>query len=71
MSEQDSVGSELSKLVRLFALQQVKDLKKGEASQLLSLAGFSNREIAALLGTSEGSVRGFLSVARKRTNDET
>jgi DNA-directed RNA polymerase specialized sigma24 family protein len=71
MSEQDSIASELRKIAMLLALQQVADLKKGDAASILSLATFSNKEIAALIGTSEGSVRGLLSLARnKRGNGE-
>ncbi len=71
MSDQDDIGAELRKIANLLALKQVADLKKGDAALLLSLATFSNKEIAALLGTSEGSVRGLLSVARnKRGNGE-
>lgn len=70
MSQEDPVADELRKLVRLFAIQRVSGLKKGEAASLLSLAGFSNRDIAALLATSESSVRGFLSVARKRATED-
>ena len=41
---------------------------EGDAAMLLSLSGFSTKEIAAILGTSEGSVRGLLSIARKGRN---
>ena len=70
MSEQVEVGVELRKIATLLALRQVADMKKGEAAFVLNLAGFSNKEIAALLGTSEGSVRGLLSLARKSRNGE-
>lgn len=70
MSEQGEVAVELRKIANLLAVRQVKDLKKGEAAVMLSLAGFSNREIAALIGTSNGSVRALLSLARKGQNAE-
>ena len=70
MSEQDPVAVELRKIARLLAIQQVHDLKKGEAALILNLSGFSTKEVAALLGTSEGSVRGLLSIARKRPSGE-
>lgn len=70
MSEQDLVASELRKIANLLALRQVADLRKGDAAMILSLAGFSTKDIAALIGTSEGSVRGLLSIARKARNGE-
>ena len=70
MTEQGEVAAELRKIANLLALQQVRDLKKGEAAMLLNLSGFSNKEVAAILGTSEGSVRGLLSIARKARNGE-
>ena len=69
MTDQGELASELRKIANLLAVQQVKGLKKGEAAVLLSTAGFTNREIAVLVGTSEGSVRGFLSAARNRDTD--
>lgn len=57
---------ELRKIANLLALREVADLRKGEAAKVLSTSGFSNREIATLLGTTESSIRGFLSMARKR-----
>jgi DNA-directed RNA polymerase specialized sigma24 family protein len=70
VSEQDSTAAELRKIANLLALQQVRDLKKGDAAVILNLSGFSNKDIAALLGTSEGSVRGLLSLARKGRSAE-
>jgi hypothetical protein len=66
MTEQESIAAELKKIANLLAIREVHDMKKGEAALVLNLCGFSNREIAALIGTSEGSVRGLLSLARKR-----
>jgi DNA-directed RNA polymerase specialized sigma24 family protein len=66
MSEPAELAVELRKIANLLALQQVRELSKGRAALILSLAGFSNREVAALIGTSEGSVRGLLSMARRR-----
>jgi DNA-directed RNA polymerase specialized sigma24 family protein len=70
VSEQDASAVELRKIANLLALRQVADLKKGDAAVILNLSGFSNKEIATLLGTSEGSVRGLISVARKGRNGE-
>jgi len=70
MSEPIDLGSELRKIANLLALHEVAGLSKGDAAMLLSAAGFSNREIATLVGTSEGSVRGLLSMARRRGGAE-
>jgi hypothetical protein len=70
MTEADGVAAELRKIANLLALRQVSDLGKGDAARVLSLAGFTTRDIAALIGTSEGSVRGLLSLARKRAGTE-
>jgi hypothetical protein len=70
MTEEASVSTELRKIANLLALREIADMKKGEAARILNLSGFSNKEVAALLGTSEGSVRGLLSIARKARNGE-
>ncbi len=70
MNEQDAVAAELRKIANLLAIRQISDLKKNEAARLLNLSGFSNKEVAALIGTSEGSVRGLLSFVRKRAAPE-
>jgi DNA-directed RNA polymerase specialized sigma24 family protein len=70
VSEQGDIAVELRKIANLLALREIAELKKGEAAMLLSLSSFSNKEIAALIGTSEGSVRGLLSIARKARNGE-
>lgn len=70
MSDQPEVAVELRKIANLLALRQVIDLKKGDSAVILNLSGFSNKEIATLIGTSEGSVRGLLSLARKSRNGE-
>lgn len=66
MAEADQTAVELKKIANLLALRQVADLTKGEAALVLATVGFSTREIAALLGSSEGSIRGLLSLGRKR-----
>jgi DNA-directed RNA polymerase specialized sigma24 family protein len=64
--EFDASANELKKIANLLALRQVRDLTKGEASLVLDMVGFSTKEIAALLQSSEGSIRGLLSVGRKK-----
>jgi DNA-directed RNA polymerase specialized sigma24 family protein len=68
--ESDALALELRKIARLLALQQIAKLSKGEQARTLSAAGFSNREIASLIDTTEGSVRAMLSQSRKRAAAE-
>jgi hypothetical protein len=62
----DAAAAELRKIANLIALRYTAELKKGDRIIFLATAGFPNREIAALTGSSEGSIRGFLSAYRKR-----
>lgn len=59
-------ASALDKIANLLALLLKKDQSKGAAALVLSSCGFANREIAALTGSSEGSVRALLSQGRKK-----
>ena len=68
MPEPDQVAVELRKIANLLALQQVDDLTKTGAVRVLDCAGFSTREMATLLGTTEGSIRALLSQGRKRAS---
>lgn len=66
----DEVAAELSKIANIFALAQTKDMTRGEQIAFMSRAGFSNREISALTGSSESSIRGFISQQRRRPTPE-
>lgn len=68
--ESEVVAAELRKIASLLAFRETKDLNKGDRARILSTAGFSNKEIAALIGTTEGSIRALLSQARKRATEE-
>lgn len=68
--EGDAVAGELRKIANLLAFRETRDLNKGERARILSTSGFSNKEIAALIGTSEGSIRALLSQARKKAAEE-
>lgn len=57
---------DLRKIANLLALLLTKDQAKGAAAATLSACGFTTREIAALTGSSEGSVRAMLSAGRKK-----
>jgi DNA-directed RNA polymerase specialized sigma24 family protein len=67
MPESDT-ATELHKIANLLALRAVEEKSKGEAAMLLAACGFATKDIAALLGTSEGSVRGLVSQGRKKTD---
>lgn len=62
---QDPVVQELRKISNLLALTAVRDKSKSEAVVLLAAAGFGPQESAALIGTSDASVRAMLSQARR------
>ena len=70
MPENDAVATELRKIANLLALQQLKNLTKTDSVRVLAAVGFSTREMAALLGTTEGSIRALLSLGRKRAAAE-
>lgn len=70
MSEQEAVATELRKIANLLALGQVAKLTKGEQARVLGICGFSTKEIAALIGTTEGSIRALQSQARKRASED-
>jgi DNA-directed RNA polymerase specialized sigma24 family protein len=66
----DDAASELRKIANLMAVRQIDGLNKGDQARLLSAAGFSNGEIAALTGMSEGSIRAHISQGKKRSAAE-
>lgn len=70
MTVDEAFARELSKLNGLIAKWVTREMSRGEGIVLLSSCGFSNREIAALTGSSEGSIRGFISQARRRPGTE-
>lgn len=61
----DEAG-DLGKIANLLALLLTKDQPKSAAALTLNSCGFTNREIAALTGSSEGSVRSMISQGRKK-----
>lgn len=56
----------IDKVANLLALLVVKDMTKTSAIGVLVSAGFSNREIAGLLNTTEATVRATMSAAKKK-----
>jgi DNA-binding NarL/FixJ family response regulator len=64
------ISAELRKLANLLALAQLEGRNKGDQVRLLIAAGFSNDEIARLVGITEGSVRAHASQGKKRSAAE-
>jgi len=62
--------NDLGKIANLLGLILTKDMTRSAATVTLASAGFSNRDIAALTGSTEGSVRAMLSQARKKALSE-
>jgi DNA-binding CsgD family transcriptional regulator len=60
----DNVG--LEKIANLLALYLTKDMTKSNATSTLASAGFNTKEIATLIGTTEGSVRALISQSKKK-----
>lgn len=61
---------ELAKIANLLALLLTKDQPKSAAVSALSACGFTNKELAGLVGTTEGSIRAMLSQARRKTAEK-
>jgi hypothetical protein len=57
----DVLLARLEGILRLLALQAVANMRTGEAVQTLDRAGLDRKTIAAVLGTTQSSVRGFIS----------
>lgn len=64
--ESSDTAAGLTKIANLLALLLIRDMSKSVAAVTLSSAGFSTKEVAGLLGTSEGSVRALASQVRRR-----
>lgn len=71
MSSVDSAATELRKIGNVLAVLLVRDMSGPERVVTLSICGFSNKECAALLGMTEGSVRAALSRQRRRSDSDT
>lgn len=64
------MARELRKVANLLAVRQLEGLNKGEQARLLNAVGYTNPEIAAMVGISEGSVRAHVSAGKKRPAGE-
>jgi DNA-binding NarL/FixJ family response regulator len=56
----------LAKIANVLGLLLTRDMNRSSAVTTLSACGFGTREIAALIGSTEGSVRAMLSQSRKK-----
>lgn len=68
--ENESVARELRKIANVLAIKQLEGLNRGDQARLLNAAGFSYPDIAALTGMSQGSIRGHVSLGKKRAPAE-
>ena len=60
----------LAKIANVLALLLTRDMNRSTAVATLNSCGFSTREIAELIGSTDGSVRAMLSQARKKVAAE-
>lgn len=65
MSGEKDSGLQLNILIRLLALGVIEGKKQREQIHLLSMAGLDRNEIAALVGTTPGTVSKELSIAKR------
>ena len=63
------ISQELKKISGLLALQTIAGKSKGESAAILSACGFSNKDIAMLISTTEASVRAHISNAKTRSEE--
>ena len=63
------ITEKLDKLIRITALSNTRELTSTEKITILSQAGFSPKEIAELIGTTQNVVNVRLSQLRKRDKE--
>ena len=63
----DLLLSRIESILKLLALQTVSGKKTGAAATVLDRAGLDRKLIAEILGTSQSSVRGFVSLSKQGT----
>jgi DNA-directed RNA polymerase specialized sigma24 family protein len=59
-----------ARIANVLALLLTRDMNRSAAVATLNSCGFSTREIAGLVGSTEGSVRAMLSQSRKKAAGE-
>ena len=62
----DLVLDRLNGVVRLLAIQTIAGKKAGDSAVLLDRARLERKLIAEVLGTSESSVRGLISLGKRK-----
>lgn len=60
---------DLARIANILALLLTREMNRSAAASTLSSCGFSTKEIAGLIGSTEGSVRALLSQSRKKSVD--
>jgi hypothetical protein len=63
----DLLLSRVESVMKLLALRTVANMKTGEAVKTLDRSGLDRKMIAEVLGTTQSSVRGFISLNTKST----
>jgi hypothetical protein len=66
----DILLSRVDGILKLLALRTVADMKTGEAVKILNRSGLDRKMIAEILGTTQSSVRGFISLDTKGTKEK-
>jgi DNA-directed RNA polymerase specialized sigma24 family protein len=61
---------DLAKIANVLGLLLTREMNRSAAVATLRSCGFSTREIAGLIGSTEGSVRAMLSQSRKKVAGE-
>lgn len=63
-------ASDLGKIANLLALMVTQDMARSTAATTLQACGFTYKEIAALTGSAENSVRAMVSNAKRKSSSE-
>jgi hypothetical protein len=63
-------SSDLAKIANVLALLLTREMNRSTTVATLSSCGFTTREVAELIGSTDGSVRAMLSQSRKRVTGE-
>jgi len=63
-------SSDLAKIANILGLLLTREMNRSATVTTLHSCGFGTREIAGLIGSTEGSVRAMLSQSRKKVAGE-
>ena len=61
-----NIESKLDMIIMLMVRNEVRDMKKSEAAPFLRELGLMTKQIADILGSTEGAVRKYVSDAKKK-----